>query len=921
MKFKKQHLKNIIDANNDNRLAIFVGAGVSKNSETKGLKLPTWTDLISDLKKDLELTDESDYLKIAQLYYLEFKEHLYLKKLKDFFPDNIRPSSIHKQIFELNPQVIITTNWDTILEKAIEDNAYIYDVIRCDEDLVKSTLQKKLIKMHGDFKNHNIVFKEDDYLNYKFNFPLIENYIKSILSTHTVLFLGYSYNDINFKQIIKWLQNHSDVQPPRYLTVFNENPTQNKYLENHGINIFLLDEPNKEPKIQKEYFENSKHFLDLLKNYEKVELLNSEKEIIEFVLSKLNVLSELNGILLEQIQTSLTNCGLLYDGESKVILEFYDKILTYDLNNDKRNIYKEFVSILKKQDDKKVSNNSLIRIFEILRKANIKGIIISDDDLNTIQKQYIVINDYLKKENANLEINYYNFDFKVKNKSKTDVYELLNDSFLLYQIEDYDKAFEQLEKAISQCLKQKNYSLLFISMFNRNVLLRHLQFGINKNGDDYKHIEKYNLEEKFHELPKDLRKALKPIYNFLNSNDLYKYAYQISEELNKKEESKKTIESGGFVFNSNITESSCKHQNLISFVLRNRIMIENHSEFRSINKYFLKISIIRQVQQEKTSFNQTELFSSIKYVNNKELKQLLVDFYKYNSQLKGKFEISESNKAWLISTVLVSVVKEYISSKSAFNKFEQFLENIIFLLSLSNLSKDEIDKIISSFNTIIDNAKNTIGIYQSINLFLGNQYNLFNTSISEESLLNLIKAIISKFVYKQYNGHEFHVITRNEISNLYGYARESKAIFNDNSLIDKLIVSSKELAIEEQLNISESLLLSIYDIATATIQTKIKNYILSIKSIGAKEEHDYFIFELVLITRDFKKLDKNLVTKLTAYFDKYKDSRTFSSVWFTLDSQVDYLIKEKNLVLLKPISKTIKVLIDNYEKNKRVSIL
>ena len=258
MNFKTQHLKNIIDANNDNRLAIFVGAGVSKNSETKGLKLPTWNDLIDDLKKDLELTDETDFLKIAQLYYLEFKEHSYLKKLKDYFPDNIRPSLIHKQIFELNPQIIITTNWDTILEKAIEDNAYIYDVIRCDEDLVKSTLQKKVVKMHGDFKNHNIVFKEDDYLNYQYNFPLIENYIKSILSTHTVLFLGYSYNDINLKQIMKWLQNYSKVQPPRYLTVFNENSTQNKYLENHGINIFLLDEPKKEIKYKKDYFEKKK---------------------------------------------------------------------------------------------------------------------------------------------------------------------------------------------------------------------------------------------------------------------------------------------------------------------------------------------------------------------------------------------------------------------------------------------------------------------------------------------------------------------------------------------------------------------------------------------------------------------------------------------------------------------------------------
>ncbi len=231
----------------------------------------------------------------------------------------------------------------------------------------------------------------------------------------------------------------------------------------------------------------------------------------------------------------------------------------------------------------------------------------------------------------------------------------------------------------------------------------------------------------------------------------------------------------------------------------------------------------------------------------------MVDFYKYDSQIKGKYEILDTNKELLIFTVLDNIVKEYISSKSAFNIFEQYLENIIFLLSLSILSNKEIDKIISSFNTVIDKAKNTIGVYQSINLFLGNQYNLFNTSISEESLLNLIKAIIRKFIYKQYNGHEFHVITHNEVSNLYGYARERKAIFNDNVLIEKLIASSKELEIEGQLSISESLLLSIYDIAINLIKTKIKDYILSIKAIEAKEEHDYFIFELFLIIRDFKK--------------------------------------------------------------------
>ena len=921
MDYKIQHLKNIIDANNDNRLAIFIGAGVSKNSETNGLKLPTWSNLIDDLKKDLELTDETDFLKIAQLYYLEFKEYLYIKKIKGYFPDNIQPSSIHRQIFELNPQVIITTNWDTILEKAIEENAYIYDIIRCDEDLVKSTLQKKVIKMHGDFKNHNIVFKEDDYLNYHYNFPLIENYIKSILSTHTVLFLGYSYNDINFKLIMKWLQNNSKVQPPRYLTVFKENPTQSKYLENHGINIFLLNEPNKKIKSQKDRFENTKYFLDLIRNNEKLVLLKTENDIINFVYDKLKFLKDLNGILLEQIQSSLTNCGFIYDDNNNIILEFYDRILTYDINNEKRNIYKEFVHILKEQDKNDIINNSLKSIFDILKKANINGIIITEDDIKISQKKYIVIDDFLNNVKDITESIYFDFDFNQKDKSKNDIYELLNYSFLLYQLEEYEKAFEFIEKTILKCLKQKNYTLLFIAMFNKNILLRHLKYGLHQDRDKYKNIQEYNLEEKFNELPKDLQKALKPIYDFINSCYLYKYAYKISEELKKKEDAKKTIESGGFIFNSNITESPSEHKNLISFVLRNGIMIENFNEFKTINKYFLKITIIRQIQLEKIKFNKIELFSAIKYLTNKELKQLLIDFYKYNSDSKGKFDISTPNKEWLISRAFPNIVNNYIESKNPFNIFEKYLENILFILSLIKLTDKQTKELLEIFNKIIDKARNTIGIYQSINLFFGNQYNLYKLEIDRDSLLNLITTIINKFVYKQYNGHEFHSITRNEIYNLYGYAREKKVIFKDVNLTDKLISACKELPIEEQIHISQSFLLSIYDIASEEIKTKLKNYILNIDSIKIKDKHDYLIFELNLIIKDLKPFDKKNVIELLEYFEQFKDSKTFSSVWYTLNNQIDYLINEKNLSELEPVSKLVKTLIKNYEESERLSII
>ncbi|HDZ1142879.1 TPA: hypothetical protein RRU58_005018, partial [Klebsiella pneumoniae] len=56
-----KHLKNIIQASDEDSLAIFVGAGVSKSSESENIKLPSWSDLIDELKLDLGIDYEIDY--------------------------------------------------------------------------------------------------------------------------------------------------------------------------------------------------------------------------------------------------------------------------------------------------------------------------------------------------------------------------------------------------------------------------------------------------------------------------------------------------------------------------------------------------------------------------------------------------------------------------------------------------------------------------------------------------------------------------------------------------------------------------------------------------------------------------------------------------------------------------------------------
>ena len=306
------YIKNIKQANENDRLAIFVGAGVSKSSDTDYISLPLWSDLIDELKSGLAITEDLDYLKLAQLYYLEFGEQTYNQTLKKYFPEDITPSSLHRTILKVSPRIVITTNWDYIIENAIEQEGYLYDKICTDKDLVSSTSPNKFIKIHGDFKNHNIVFKEDDYLNYSKNFPLIENYIKSIFSTHTVLFLGYSYNDINLKHIMKWIQNHSSSAPPMYLVSFKVDKPQESYLKNHGVTTLVLDDEkysiDEINKLDKRSALTQSFLTSITQDNRTVDP-NNEQEVISFIYERIKHLKQLSSISYNQIRGAITNCG------------------------------------------------------------------------------------------------------------------------------------------------------------------------------------------------------------------------------------------------------------------------------------------------------------------------------------------------------------------------------------------------------------------------------------------------------------------------------------------------------------------------------------------------------------------------------------------------------------------------------------
>lgn len=222
---------------NTNQLVLFVGAGASIDSG-----MPSWNEAIANINEKLGIDKAGDNLLVPQYYYNTHGKKKYNELMQSIFKFNqpLPTTDIHDEIVKFNVNTIITTNYDHLIEDAFEKSGQSIQVISKDKDLAYANDGKILIKMHGDFENDNFVLKEDDYLNYSNNFKLIENYIKSLIGTKVILFIGYSLSDPDVKQIINWVKTILDNDLQRAYLI-NASSTYSKYeseyFKNLGVDI------------------------------------------------------------------------------------------------------------------------------------------------------------------------------------------------------------------------------------------------------------------------------------------------------------------------------------------------------------------------------------------------------------------------------------------------------------------------------------------------------------------------------------------------------------------------------------------------------------------------------------------------------------------------------------------------------------
>lgn len=680
----EQDIRFLAEELEKGKLVVFVGAGVSKNSG-----LPDWKELIKDYAKYRGIKEftSKEYLTIPEEVFERYGSLKYYEIAEKRFSGKYVPNSIHRILKEMDLTYIITTNYDTLIEDEIKN----LQVVSKDEDLPYTSSNKMLIKMHGDFKNKNIVLKKSDYDNYEKNFQLISTLIKGLFTTNTILFIGYSYNDTNVQQIMNWIKEILKEETRKaFLVEFTEK--DDKEEENgeqiNRISLKLLTENNDKVLYEdkKEQFNN---------NYEKTltkflsDIYNKKEDIVKDI--DIEIYKNLN-YLTEHNWRKLSKYSKIY------IDEDWKRIL---------NIRLEFKDIGKYE--------------EMLFKSRIKKVV---QNINGKEKEILIpfsekeITSERKKQKENLEeligieerfleticdYDYQNFQNLVEEYIESNN---INKYIIVYGYLFFKKIYEA-KKTIESMIEEKENS----NKKNEKIIWNNFILTIINTKIDYD-IRKNNqiLKNRYFEYFK---------YETELFNEIFKYSTleAINKEMNRLFDKARKEKRVSYLGTPPLDEAKILSRDLFYFCSLNGIFGNSFSPYSEFVKKYIEILLMsytnKNVEFKNQMFKNRNLLEEFEYfdffmmleLSYSDLKKLFNDEYKIEN-LKCREEILDKLLV-LLKNILDWIKENDIEKKDT-------LENIILIISKLDLTENQFEKLID----VILNYKNS-SIFFEDNPILG----------------------------------------------------------------------------------------------------------------------------------------------------------------------------------------------------------
>lgn len=195
------------------QLVLFVGAGISFQSRAPSdpvARMPLWRDLANAVAKefgqnlanfDHNLLDMFDDIALTE--GRDTLEESVRRALRD---DIFEPSEVHRLIAALPWNRVFTTNYDSLLKRAMNEA----DPIVADADYMKLRRpiaeQPKLIHLHGDLADMHTLTGEDFNI-WDDRHPLARSALVDAGLNKTFLFIGYSNSDPHLRHgLFPWIR-------------------------------------------------------------------------------------------------------------------------------------------------------------------------------------------------------------------------------------------------------------------------------------------------------------------------------------------------------------------------------------------------------------------------------------------------------------------------------------------------------------------------------------------------------------------------------------------------------------------------------------------------------------------------------------------------------------------------------------------
>lgn len=291
-------LKKIFNSYNYGNLGMFIGAGVSKaiigddsqpalnwfelikaTSESLEIDFPSDKDLIgvslpelaTHLCKKLAVMKNKSYEEAKNLFKIKICE------LSNWLPNEKKTKDIRELFDIVNPEWIITTNYDLVLEtiltgkcKSLSPNNYLSSP--------KGIIP--IYHIHGTrLDSDSIIITQDDYIPLFRPNEYRQSKLAMTIRESTVLVLGYSLGDMNVLSALDWSKNlytRENEYPHEIIqAVWTSSPKEQPYKDENGNIIIEIDDLEK--------------FLE-----EIVDFILEEKELYD---SRLKELNDLVGLL------------------------------------------------------------------------------------------------------------------------------------------------------------------------------------------------------------------------------------------------------------------------------------------------------------------------------------------------------------------------------------------------------------------------------------------------------------------------------------------------------------------------------------------------------------------------------------------------------------------------------------------------